>query len=160
MDLYAIEPKPRNEFEVILHRALKEEGITLVSQSVLGAATAQLDVRVNVSIEGAATSLVDATYEKLTAVGMSDVRKTLGNCLMFLTCDSVEVLTAPFGGPPSYLFRGCIFCVGKRPEADIQTTYLAMHGIYPDLPPFSKLTPDQKKLISTHIAMLADYLRK
>ena len=160
MNLHEVQPKPKNEFETLLRRALKEEGIILVHQSVLGASVAQLDVRVNVTIEGAATSLVDATYEKLTVVGMDDVRKTLGNCLMFMSCDSVEVIDAPFGVPPSYIFKNCIFCVGKRPETDIQTTYLAMHGIYPDLPPFSKLTSDQKKMISDHIAMLADYLRK
>lgn len=160
MQLHEVEPKPQSGFETILRRALKEEGITLVNQSALGAATATLDVTVNVSIEGAATSLVDATYEKLTIVGMKDVRKTFGDCLMFLSCDKVEVIEAPFGCPPSYIFKDCVFCVGKRPETDMQTTYLAMQGIYPDLPPFSKLTSDQKKMISNHIAMLADYLRK
>ncbi|QZE59748.1 hypothetical protein pEaSNUABM39_00168 [Erwinia phage pEa_SNUABM_39] len=46
------------------------------------------------------------------------------------------------------------------PKRNIQTTYLAMQGIYPDLPPFSQLTIDQRKMIRTHIDMLADYLRK
>ena len=160
MNLHEVKPKPQSGFEAILRRDLTEEGITLVNQSVLGAATATLDLTVNVSIEGAATSLIDATYEKLKVVGMKDVRKTLGDCLMLLTCDKVEVLEAPFGCPPSYIFKDCVFCVGKRPETDIQTTYLAMHGIYPDLPPYSQLTTDQKKMISNHIAMLADYLRK
>lgn len=160
MNLHEVEPKEQNGFEALLRRALKEEGIILVNESVLGTTTATLDVTVKVSIEGAATSLVDATYEKLTVVGMNDVRKTLGNCLMLLTCDKVEVIEAPFGCPPSYIFKDCVFCVGKRPETDIQTTYLAMQGIYQDLPPYSKLTSDQKKMISNHIAMLADYLRK
>ncbi|UAW96659.1 hypothetical protein pEaSNUABM22_00172 [Erwinia phage pEa_SNUABM_22] len=46
------------------------------------------------------------------------------------------------------------------PKRNIQTTYLAMQGIYPDLPPFSKLTLDQKRMIRNHVEMLADYLRK
>ncbi|QZE58386.1 hypothetical protein pEaSNUABM40_00170 [Erwinia phage pEa_SNUABM_40] len=160
MNLHEVKPKPQSGFEAILRRALTEEGITLVNQSVLGAATATLDLTVNVSIEGAATSLIDATYEKLKVVGLKDVIKTFGNCLMLVSCDRVEVIEAPFGCPPSYIFKDCVFCVGKRPEADIQTTYLAMQGVYPDLPPYSQLTPDQKKMISNHIAMLADYLRK
>lgn len=160
MNLHEVEPKEQNGFEALLRRALKEEGIILVNESVLGTTTATLDVTVKISIEGAATSIVDATYEKLTVVGMNDVRKTLGNCLMLLTCDRVEVIEAPFGCPPSYIFKDCVFCVGKHPETDIQTTYLAMQGIYSDLPPYSKLTSDQKKMISNHIAMLADYLRK
>ena len=160
MNLHEVEPKEQTGFETLLRRALKEEGIILVNESVLGTTTATLDVTVKVSIEGAATSTVDATYEKLTVVGMNDVRKTLGNCLMLLTCDRVEVIEAPFGCPPSYIFKDCVFCVGKHPEADIQTTYLAMQGIYSDLPPYSKLTSDQKKMISNHVAMLADYLRK
>ncbi len=160
MNLHEVQPKPHGDFETLLRRALNEEGIILVHQSVLGAATATLDVTVKVSIEGAATSIVDATYEKLSVLGMSDVRKTLGNCLMLLGCDRIEVLDTPFGCPTSYLFKDCVFCVGKKQETDIQTTYLAMHGIYPDLPPYSQLTSDQKKMISTHIDMLADYLRK
>lgn len=160
MNLHEVQPKPHGDFETLLRRALKEEGIILVHQSVLGAATATLDVTVKVSIEGAATSNVDATYEKLSVLGMTDVRKTLGNCLMLLECDRIEVLDTPFGCPTSYLFKDCVFCVGKKQETDIQTTYLAMHGIYPDLPPYSQLTSDQKKMISTHIDMLADYLRK
>lgn len=127
---------------------------------MLGAATATLDVTVKVSIEGAATSNVDATYEKLSVLGMTDVRKTLGNCLMLLECDRIEIIEASFGCPPSYLFRDCVFCVGKRQETDIQTTYLAMQGIYPDLPPFNRLTIAQKEMITSHIEMLADYLRK
>lgn len=160
MNLHEVQPKPHGDFETLLRRALKEEGIILVHQSVLGAATATLDVTVKVSIEGAATSNVDATYEKLSVLGMTDVRKTLGNCLMLLECDRIEIIEASFGCPPSYLFRDCVFCVGKRQETDIQTTYLAMQGIYPDLPPFNRLTIAQKEMITSHIEMLADYLRK
>ena len=160
MDLYEMQPRPHGDFETLLRRALKEEGIILVRQSVLGAATATLDVTVKVSIEGAATSIVDATYEKLSVLGMTDVRKTLGNCLMLLGCDKIEIIEASFDCPTSYLFKDCVFCVGKRQETDIQTTYLAMQGIYPDLPPFNRLTIAQKEMITSHIEMLADYLRK
>lgn len=162
MDLNEMQSEPHRDLETLLRRALAEEGITLVPKSVLGASTATLDVTVKISIEGAATSIVDATYEKLSVLGMSDVRKTLGNCLMLLGCGHIEVMDTPFGCPTSYLFKDCIFAVGEAPEPkrNIQTTYLAMQGIYPDLPPFSKLTLDQRKMIRNHVEMLADYLRK
>ena len=149
-----------NSLEDLLHKALKEEGFNLVTSPTFPSLTYKLDLRLEVSIAGAATSTVDATYEVLKLVNMKEVEEKLGKNLVLVSCDCVLVDDNLYGQPPSYIYQGCVFARGERPAPNIQTTYLAMQGIYPDLPSFNRLTIAQKDMIKDHIQMLADYLRK
>lgn len=154
--------------EMMLCEALKEKGFTLVEQPDPSNQCTKMDFRLTVEIGGAATSTVDATYEMydVTAahpyVSLDDLRTLIGSTIVLLSVGSVEPL-APAGCTPysHCILRDCFFQRGKEePKRNIQTTYLAMQGIYQDLPPFSKLTLDQRKMIRNHVEMLADYLRK
>ncbi|QZE57711.1 hypothetical protein pEaSNUABM17_00165 [Erwinia phage pEa_SNUABM_17] len=149
-----------NSLEDLLHKALKEEGFNMVTSPASPSLTYTLDLRLDVSIAGSATSTVDATYEVLKLVNMKEVEEKLGKNLVLVGCDCVLVDDNLYGQPPAYIYQNCVFARGERPAPNIQTTYLAMQGIYPDLPPFNRLTIAQKDMIKDHIEMLADYLRK
>lgn len=154
--------------EMMLCEALKEKGFTLTDQPDPSNQCTKMDFRLSIEIGGAATSTVDATYEMYDVraehpyTSIEDLRLLVGNTIVLLSVESVEpVVQAGFNPYSHYILRNCFFQRGKEePKRNIQTTYLAMQGIYPDLPPFSKLTIDQRKMIRTHIDMLADYLRK
>ncbi|QZE57377.1 hypothetical protein MPK71_gp168 [Erwinia phage pEa_SNUABM_1] len=149
-----------NNLEDLLHKALKEEGFNMVTSPAFPSLTYTLDLRLDISIAGSATSTVDATYEVLKLVNMKEVEEKLGKNLVLVSCDSVLVDEKFYGQPPAYIYQNCVFAKGERPVPSIQTTYLAMQGIYPDLPPFNRLTLAQKDMIACHIEMLADHLRK
>ena len=60
----------------------------------------------------------------------------------------------------TWTLTGAVFKAVKKKELESHTVYLAMQGIYPDLPPFNQLTRDQIVTMRNHIDMLADHLRK
>ena len=154
--------------EMMLREALKEKGFTLIDQPDLNSPTTKMDLRLTVEIGGAATSTVDATYEMYDVKtepqyeSLDDLRSRLGNTIVLLSVESIEPIVPAGCTPYSHcILRNCLFQRGKEEhKRNIQTTYLALQGIYPDLPPFRQLSIDQRKVIRTHLEMLADYLRK
>ncbi len=151
----------RTAYETVLHQALRNAGFNLMQHSVAGCASAKVDLIVTANLKGAATSLVDATYIEYSVEYPQHIVEKLGWNIRLVTFDLVDDLPEQYPGAPKRLeFRGVILDRGISSDPDIQTTYLAMHGIFPDLPMFSVLSDDQKTMVKNHITMLADFLRK
>ncbi|AWY08441.1 hypothetical protein HOT49_gp169 [Erwinia phage vB_EamM_Alexandra] len=161
MDLLTGARECRNDFEHILRSAFRAAGFNVVDRAVFDVASARLDITVTAHVKGAATSTVDATYLEYEADIPAELMKTLGKTIRFVSCDCIEpVEPAHPAAPARWKFRGVVLERGGVPENNMQTTYLAMQGIFPDLPPLNSLTDEQKNMIKNHITMLADYLRK
>lgn len=151
----------RTAYETVLHQALRNAGFNMMKHSISGCASVKVDLTVTANIKGAATSLVDATYIEYSVEYPQHLVDTLGKNIRLVAFDLVDDLPEQYPGAPKRLeFRGVVIDRGISSEPDIQTTYLAMHGIFPDLPMFSTLSDDQKTMVKNHITMLADFLRK
>lgn len=91
--------------------------------------------------------------------GIDAVSSALGSIDLVLVRVENSNLSAD-GMRHTWTLTGAVFKAVKKKELDSRTVYLAMQGLYPDLPPFNQLTQDQLVTMRNHIDMLADHLRK
>ncbi|QZE60081.1 hypothetical protein pEaSNUABM35_00164 [Erwinia phage pEa_SNUABM_35] len=153
------------ELPMMLREALKEKGFTLTTHPDMRDQCTKIDLRLDISLGGAATSTVDATYETYSLEGVNygetleELRSLFGSTIVLVAIDRIEPQHNPLGRPMSYIFRDCIIYRGQAEKtSDIQTIYLAMKGQYPNIPAFADLTVEQKTMITTHIGMLVNYI--
>lgn len=152
----------------MLREALKEKGFILTPHPDTIDKSTKMDLRLDVSIGGAATSTVDATYETYSVEGnnpdepLSLLRQLFGNTIVLVAIDSIEPVGPVPGIVTSYICRGCMIYKGRaeepEPVPDIQTIYLAMKGQFPNIPAYSDLTKEQRTMIINHIGMLVNYI--